>query len=119
MHFGQTLKKLRTSNNVTQQDLADYLKVSRPTIAGYETKDKEPDYKTLILIADYFNISVDYLIRDDYSMSASSYENTRSDTLMILIETISALDTADLHRLLDYVNLIKNQPKYNKKDNNN
>ena len=48
MSFAVRLKKLRNARNVTQQDLADYLNVTRPTIAGYETKGKEPDYNTLL-----------------------------------------------------------------------
>ena len=45
MDFANTLKNLRESNNVTQDELAKYLKVSRPTIAGYETKNHQPDFE--------------------------------------------------------------------------
>ena len=62
MTFGNILKELRTSTGTTQKQLADYLNVTRPTIAGYETKGKEPDYKVLILIASYFHVSTDYLL---------------------------------------------------------
>ena len=60
--FAARLKKLRNTRNVTQQDLADYLNVTRPTIAGYETKGKEPNYNTLSMIASYFDVSIDYLL---------------------------------------------------------
>jgi len=62
MGFGERLKKLREEKGVTQQQLADYLSVGRPTIAGYETKNKEPDYEKLTKIAKYFNCSVDWLL---------------------------------------------------------
>ena len=62
MSFGTRLKNLRQKNHVTQQELADYLNVTRPTIAGYETKGKEPNYTTLKQLAIYFHVSVDYLI---------------------------------------------------------
>lgn len=62
MNFGSTLKRLRKSKNLRQKDLADYLHVSRPTIAGYETKNKQPDYEKLEQLALLFEVSVDYLI---------------------------------------------------------
>lgn len=60
--FGERLKQLRVKNNVTQQELADYIGVGRPSIAGYETKKKHPDYDKLKLIAQFFNVSTDYLL---------------------------------------------------------
>ena len=63
MNFANTLKNLREVNHVTQEQLADYLKVSRPTIAGYETKSRQPDFERLVKIAEYFEVSIDYLMR--------------------------------------------------------
>lgn len=62
MGFSTNLKNLRAVNNITQNDLAKILKVSRPTIAGYETKNRQPDFNHLIKISDYFGVSIDYLI---------------------------------------------------------
>lgn len=60
--FNIVLKSLRTSNGMTQDQLAKVLKVSRSTIGMYEKGDREPDYETLEAIADYFNVDVDYLL---------------------------------------------------------
>lgn len=116
MSFGQTLKYLRTKNHVRQQDLADYLKVSRPTIAGYETKGKEPDYKTLVRIADFFHISVDFLIREQFPTSCKFDSSLKASYETILTEKITNLDAIDLYRLIDYISLIENQPKYKNHD---
>ena len=62
MSFGERLKELRIKNKVTQQELADYIGVGRASIAGYETKKKHPDYDKLKLIAQFFNVSTDYLL---------------------------------------------------------
>lgn len=62
MRFSNTLKNLREQKNVTQKQLAEYLKVTRSTIAGYETKGKQPDYERLLRIAAYFGVTVDYLL---------------------------------------------------------
>ena len=56
MNFGNNLKDLRETRNVTQGQLAEYLQVSRPTIAGYETKSRQPDFEKLE------NVSIDYLV---------------------------------------------------------
>ncbi|MDU7905388.1 MAG: helix-turn-helix transcriptional regulator, partial [Peptostreptococcaceae bacterium] len=47
---------------VTQQQVGDFLGVGRATIAGYETKDKHPDFDKLNLLAQFFNVTTDYLI---------------------------------------------------------
>lgn len=113
MVFGQRLKYFRTINHVTQQELADYLKVSRSTIAGYETKGKEPDYNTLIQIADFFQISVDLLLRDSnyFSNKTTSYDYLIDHH--VILEKISKLDSHDIKRLNDYIILLESQPQYN------
>lgn len=55
------LKKLRTAKGISQQQLADVLLVSQQSINKYENHGVEPDIATLIRIADYFDVSLDYL----------------------------------------------------------
>ena len=62
MSLGQNIKKLRKKRNVNQTDLSDFLKVAVSTISSYETDDCEPNIANLIKIAQYFQISVDYLL---------------------------------------------------------
>lgn len=56
------LKELRKKKGVSQQKLAMDLNVNQNTISRYETGEREADYKTLIMIADYFDVSIDYLL---------------------------------------------------------
>ena len=56
------LKKLRKEKNISQLKLALDLSMNQNTISRYETGEREADYKTLIKIADYFNVSIDYLL---------------------------------------------------------
>ena len=60
--FQSILKSLRKSLGLTQDELANKLEVSRSTIGMYESGSREPDYKTLGAIADFFNVSIDYLL---------------------------------------------------------
>ena len=56
------LKELRKEKNISQLKLALDLSMNQNTISRYETGEREADYKTLIKIADYFNVSIDYLL---------------------------------------------------------
>ena len=56
------LKELRKSKGVSQLKLALDLNTSQNTISRYETGEREPGIHELIMIADYFNVSLDYLL---------------------------------------------------------
>lgn len=56
------LKELRKKRNITQLKLALDLNMNQNTISRYETGEREADYATLILLADYFGVSIDYLL---------------------------------------------------------
>ena len=56
------LKELRKNRGITQLKLSMDLSISQNSISRYETGEREADYSTLIRIADYFNVSIDYLL---------------------------------------------------------
>ena len=56
------LRELRQSRGITQVRLAIDLCMSQNTISRYENGLREADYKTLTLFADYFDVSIDYLL---------------------------------------------------------
>ena len=56
------LKELRKKKGISQLRLATDLNTTQNTISRYETGEREPGIGELIKIADYFNVSVDYLI---------------------------------------------------------
>ena len=56
------LKELRKERNITQLKLAMDLNLSQNTISRYETGVREASYSELIKIADYFDVSIDYLL---------------------------------------------------------
>lgn len=59
--FKKRLKELRKENYLTQSQLADKLGLAFSTISMYERGEREPDFETLEIIADYFNVTMDYL----------------------------------------------------------
>jgi len=60
--ISKVLKRLRNINDLTQQEMADRLGISRSTLAGYETENKQPSYEMLKHIANEFNITTDELL---------------------------------------------------------
>ncbi|MBB4823731.1 transcriptional regulator with XRE-family HTH domain [Sporosarcina luteola] len=60
--LGQRLKKLRIERNLTQKQLAEKIKVTHVSISGYENGNRYPDTDTLQRLADYFDVSTDYLL---------------------------------------------------------
>lgn len=64
-NFASILKNLRTEHKMTQEELAHLLGVSRSTISSYENGSRNPDKETLIILANCFDVSVDYLLGRD------------------------------------------------------
>lgn len=65
--FKERLIEQRKLNRVTQRQLADYLQIAQPSYIRYENGSAEPSLETLVKIADYFDVSVDYLLgRTEY-----------------------------------------------------
>ena len=56
------LKNLRNERKISQLKLALDLNMNQNSISRYETGEREADYETLIKFADYFNVSLDYLL---------------------------------------------------------
>lgn len=62
MIFKERLRELRKSKNMTQKQIAKILHCSNTTISNYEAGNNEPSFSILLVLSDYFNVSVDYLL---------------------------------------------------------
>ena len=60
--FGSRLRALREEHGLYQKDLALKLDLTQKTTSNYENNERFPDQKTLSRIADFFNVSVDFLL---------------------------------------------------------
>lgn len=58
----KNLKELREKKGLSQLQLAMKLGLNQNTISRYESGQREADYQTLIMLADFFDVSIDYLI---------------------------------------------------------
>ncbi len=129
MAFSDKLTQLRKSNNVTQEELANFLNISRSTIAGYETRNREPEYRVLLDISKFFNISLDYLLgdqltypseripistsdnKDVYKKDLNKTNNSSQETIDKLTKILYELNQDDLDTLLFMSEYFKNKHK--------
>lgn len=125
MKFPERLKKLRKEKNLYQKELAEILGVSRPTISQYEAGTRRPDNETLEKLADYFKVSIDYLlgrtderspvdkiksaISDDQELMSFWDELSKRDDLRILLKQSKDLDPKHIRELLRHIKMIQEE----------
>ncbi|MCK8827128.1 helix-turn-helix domain-containing protein [Natroniella acetigena] len=98
MSIGRRLKKLRKEAELTQAKLAKELNIGESTISLYESGNREPDYQILKRIADYFNVSVDYLLElTDEKNPMAKLEK------VIPNQVLNSLDDEELDLLINLV----------------
>lgn len=77
--FQERLKTLRIAHGLTQEELALMLRVSRSAVGMYENGLREPDYETLDNAADYFHVSIDYLLGRDKTTGNIAFDVTEEN----------------------------------------
>jgi transcriptional regulator with XRE-family HTH domain len=61
--IGKRLRNLREKFGLSQTELSRRLKIPNQSISNYERGSRQPDYESLILLADFYGVSIDYIIR--------------------------------------------------------
>lgn len=92
MVLGENLRQLRQENGLTQAQLGTFLNLAESTISLYEAGKRSPDYATLKKIADFFAVTVDYLLRNPISANISleansTYESDSNQLIQLPIVT--------------------------------
>ena len=85
MTIGEKLVKLRKEQNLTQEQFAEVLQVSRQSVSKWELNTAYPDTEKLIRISKLFDCSLDYLLKDEIEQMdenlISASESARSDKM--------------------------------------
>ena len=69
MNFNEKLINLRKSKGLSQEELGNELKVSRQTISKWESCQSYPDFQRLVLLSDYFGLTLDECHVPAYQLS--------------------------------------------------
>ena len=88
--FGERLKKLRIEEGMTQQQLADRLRVTKSVISYYELQERYPSPEILIKMASIFHVSCDFLLGIDMK-ECISLSGLDADDIKIVKNLISHL----------------------------
>ena len=83
MKFSEKIINIRKEKNLTQEELAELLNVSRQTVSNWETNKCYPDIETFILISDKFKISLDVLLKEDKEMIKKLNKKISKETIII------------------------------------
>lgn len=73
MDIGNKLQRARMKANLTQEQVAEMLGVSRQTISNWENEKTYPDIKSVVTLSDLYNVSLDYLLKEKEEISMSNY----------------------------------------------
>ena len=109
MEFGRFLAKLRKEKGCLQKEVAAYLNVTVATVSNYEKGVHTPDLDTLIKLADFYDVSTDFLLqRTRYRASISTLNKRLSAdyTVSDLMNATLELDRQNTAALLDYYELL-------------
>lgn len=108
LNFKEKLIKLRKDNNLTQDELAKKLRISRSAVANYEKGIREPNFEMIENIADCFNISIAELLNDDQASRLLMYY----EKLKPIIDKAMKLDAADRAKLEERADMMLEAEKY-------
>ena len=80
MTFGEKLKKLRTDNGLTQDELAEKIYVTRTAISKWESDRGYPNIDSLKTISKFFSVSIDDLLSSDEVLTIAEEDNKQKET---------------------------------------
>ena len=86
MEFGQKLQKLRKEHNMSQEDLAQKIGVTRQSISKWELKNSFPETDKVILMSKLFGVSTDYLLLEDECRINNSNEHKYTHKVKYVLE---------------------------------
>lgn len=112
--LGDRLKELRLNNGLKQSDLLKKFNLSSARYSQYENDKRVPDYELLIKFADFYNVSIDYLLG---RTNVIKPENIDEDDLLSKINTADSETKASVEQFLNYLLYEKERKNKEKEDN--
>ena len=120
METGKILMELRKEKNLGQKELVAYLSLSTGTISNYENGVHSPDLVTLCKLADYFDVTTDYLLnRTAYRYSAKKMDQhlSRDYTLSDVVDTVLTFNSVSIGHLMEYARFLQYEQEKGEPEN--
>ncbi|PAE70601.1 helix-turn-helix domain-containing protein [Bacillus licheniformis] len=119
--FNKKLIALRKSKKLTQEEMALKIGVHRGTYANYERGHRQPDYETLKKIADFFEVTTDYLLDRSEKESVVKEEKASyifgDPDLQIAFREASDFSEEAKQQAIDFIKYLKEKEKKRNKTN--
>lgn len=80
------LKKLRLEKQLTQKEIAEKVGITQFTYCNYETEKTQPDIELLKKLADYYNVSLDYLCGRSWNNQIGYVPENKKDVIQIILQ---------------------------------
>lgn len=96
---GERLAELRRGKGLKQAQLAEILGISKGALSNYERNENEPQDDIKKLIAEYFNVSVDYLL----GLTRDEVPIRRTESKFIYVDNLPQAAKEELEAFLDYL----------------
>ncbi len=96
----EKLRELRKSKGISLKELGSIVGVAESTMSLYENGKRQPDYETLLKLAEYFGVTVDYLLRGGNDLECLPEE------LVILNRCARKMSSENLKKLLDMARIM-------------
>lgn len=116
--LSKRIKSLRENKGWYQKDVADKLNVKSNTLSGYENGTRSPDPDMLMMIADLYGVTVDYLLgRDNEVTSLDYYKNkivTEFPDIDLMFKDMESLSADDMKEVYEYIKFKMSQKKGDK-----
>ena len=88
MTYAEKIQHIRKHHELSQEQMAEKLSVSRHTISRWETGQSMPDIDKILLISELFSVSTDYLLKDDIDNSIGKLTDYQTIKIVFLVSTI-------------------------------
>lgn len=121
MKLGEVLTALRKEKKVGQKELAIYLNLSTGTISNYENGVHCPDLHTLCKLADYFDVTTDYLMgRTEYRYTSQKMNQQLSKeyTLSDVVDSVLTCNSSSVNHLMEYAQFLQYKQNHENLNNN-
>lgn len=98
--LGKRLAELRNKKGISQYELADRLGFSRGKLANYEQGSRQPDYETLKLFANYFEVTTDYLLDNSDIAESTKNVTVAGQEINLSIEELQLFNELKKHPIM-------------------
>lgn len=103
------LKRLRLLKDVSQQDVANFLGISRQAYSNYENGNRGPDTETLLKLAEYFEVTVDEILRGKEKAPTAGESSERDEMTGEILEELLKLPPKSQEEARKYIRFLAQQ----------